>query len=64
MGGAGQTGWAGGAQTETMALSDSYPARLQQLPLAPDAVLNVDQTQQVFLTHTERERNLHQSYSP
>lgn len=62
MGGAGQTGWAGGAQTETMALSDSYPARLQQLPLAPDAVLNVDQTQQVFLTH--RDRNLHQRHPP
>lgn len=62
MGGAGQTGWAGGQQTETIALSDSYPARLQQLPLASDAVLNVDQAQQVFLTH--RERNLHQLHPP
>lgn len=62
MGGAGQTGWAGGQQTGTMALSDSYPARLQQLPLASDAVFNVDQMQQVFLTH--RERNLHQLHPP
>lgn len=41
-----------GRQRETMVPLDSYPARLQQLPLASDAVLDVDQTQQVFLTHT------------
>lgn len=58
MGGAGQTGWAGGQHTETMVLSDSYPARLQQLPLASDAVLDVDQTQQVFLTHTHTHTQL------
>lgn len=47
------TGGAGGA--ETMVLSDSYPARLQQLLLASDAVLDGDQTQHVFLKHTHTE---------
>lgn len=53
-GGAGQTGWAGNQQTETMLLSESYPARLQEVPLATNTVLYVDQTQQVLLKHKER----------
>lgn len=55
MGGAGQTGWAGKLQTETMLLSEPYPARLQQFPLATNTVLYVDQTQQVLLRHTDRQ---------
>lgn len=33
---------------------ESYPARLQQVPLASNTVLYVDQTQQVLLTHKDR----------
>lgn len=35
---------------------ESYPARLQQVPLATNAVLYVDQAQQVLLRHKERKK--------
>lgn len=44
-----------GGQQKTMLLSYSYPARLQQALLPPDAVLNVDQTQQILLRHKGKE---------
>lgn len=52
----GQTGWAGIAQTETMLLSETYPARMKQVALATHAVRYVDQTQQVLLRNTDKTR--------
>lgn len=50
-----EKGRQGGLAKPTMQLSESYPVRMKQIPLAMNTVRYVDQTQQILLSETETE---------